>query len=650
MKRLPTAALAFALLAGLAGAARGMENAKTLGLAGDGVADDGAALAKRLTEGVREIYFPAGVYRLGPVELPADTQLSFSPGAKLVPIAEQVVYQKEIADAAGKTRKATAKKPLFHVVGDNVRLQGLHFDFTDGLPKDNPRLVEVLVQADGVAGPTVSGFAVKAGQPKAEPERRLPALYLLRANRCRDVVLENSGAEDITHMAWTTRCRNVTSRGNRMVNGAAMTTFHAGGENLRHHDNWSRGVGYQCVWRGGSPDPSRKAPKVPLGTASRVVRGVAEGEDGYVPHTDGAFDIAVANNYAEYGTVLCWGNKGRQTVISGNIARFMWDYSYGSEGGENLVVANNISVNSAVAGFMMMYYTENVSITGNLVLVRHEPDFDPKLAGGRPASTYFGQFVRLHHGPPNAEDRYGAGTVDIGGNLFVNELADRPSSISIEAGRDVRIANNKFVNGFVRMNDEVQFVTDPKQLKLDADEFAAMKSAAGQKDEPILTLRRVGADRVRLTVSGNEFISRRAGDPPAILVDGTAATTIVRDNVIRKEETFRTYTPEQLAMEKGLPRFMLFSETVYGKRDTACREPAVAIGIMPFAGGEAIVQNNTVLGWGKSLRLANPSPDAKARFLAAGNLLDGATETAGDPARTEWTIRDPATPGAAPVK
>ena len=59
---------------------------------------------------------------------------------------------------------------------------------------------------------------------------------------------------------------------------------------LRHYDNWSRQVTYQCVFRGGSPDPSRKAPRVPLGSSDKVIRGLDPKQEGYSSHLAGTYD------------------------------------------------------------------------------------------------------------------------------------------------------------------------------------------------------------------------------------------------------------------------------------------------------------------------------------------------------------------------
>ena len=56
----------------------------------------------------------------------------------------------------------------------------------------------------------------------------------------------------------------------------------------------------------------------------------------------------------------------------------------------------------------------------------------------------------------------------VSNNLFVNELANRPSGISVENGRDVLISNNKIVNGMIRKHDEL---TRIKLSAKDVDEL-----------------------------------------------------------------------------------------------------------------------------------------------------------------------------------
>jgi hypothetical protein len=606
-------------------------NVVELNIAADGTTDVTRAIQNLLDGGQTALEFPAGEYLIGALTIPGDTRLRFDPRARIKPVREELAVK-------GRKRPAATRRPLFTVVGDRVRLEGLRFDFTAGGTDADPVPVETLVAATNASDVTVSDFHVERSKPPRS--RRWTRLQLFHAEDCRNVVLENSSATGIGDMLWAHQCANVTSRGNRMVGGASLTTFAFGSENLRHHDNWSRNVGYQCVWRGGSPDPSRKAPAVPLGTANVVRRGSRPSDASFVPHTQGVFDVLVQNNYAEYGTTLCWGNKSRQTVVQGNIARFMWDYSYGVEGGENVVFANNISVNSAVAGFASLYWGEKLVIAGNLVIVGHEP-IDPQLTD-HTESAYMGQFIRLHHGPPNPEDQYGAGSVVITGNEFVNELADRPSGISIEAGRDVLIAGNKIINGLIRKQDETA------RMKADAapdkaDEFATQDSAAlpaAGAATPTRIERRVGADASRVTVMNNEFILRQPGDKPCVLINGTVSCAIVKDNVFRKETTFRTFSDAQRELEKALPRYMLFSDDDSDRRDYSNSKPAVAVAIEPFSPVFAQVQGNAIYGWKDAIAVRNTSPSNKMTFVISGNTSDGRITTDGPAERTIKTVRD----------
>jgi hypothetical protein len=609
-----------------------------LNIAADGTTDVTRAVQSLLDAGQTALEFPAGAYRIGPLTVPGDTRLVFDPRARIKPVREAIAHTEEIT-FKGRKRMVVTKRPLFTVVGDRVQLEGLRFDFAAGGTDSDATLVETLVAATNASDITVHDFHVeKCGPPLGHSRVRL---QLLHAEDCRNVVLEDSSATGITDMLWAHQCANVTSRGNRMVGGSTLTTFAFGSENLRHHDNWSRNVGYQCVWRGGSPDPSRKAPAVPLGTANVVHRGARPSDTNFVPHTAGVFDVLIENNYAEYGTCLSWGNKSRQTVIAGNIARFTWDYSYGVEGGENVVFANNIAVNSAVAGFASLYWGEKLVISGNLILVRHEP-MDRRFTD-RPESTYMGQFLRLHHGPSNPEDKYGAGSVVITGNEFINELSDRPSGISIEAGRDVLITGNKIVNGLVRKSDELaRTKADAAQDK--ADEFAAQDPAAlpaGAAAAPALRIeRRVGADASRVTVMNNEFIQRQSGDKPCVLINGTVSCAIIKDNVFRKETTFRAFTDAQRELEKALPRYMLFSDDDFDRREYSNSKPAVAVGIEPFSANFSQVQGNSIYGWKDAIVARNTSASNKMTFVISGNTSDGRIAADGPAERTAKIVRD----------
>jgi len=224
-----------------------------------------------------------------------------------------------------------------------------------------------------------------------------------------------------------------------------------------------------------------------------VVRpGLKPGDEGYDGQCVGVYDISVQNNYAEYGATLAWGAKARNVLIDGNIAKYMQDMAYDSEGDENIVISNNISINSAMAGIGCYFWTDKVQITGNLIMILDEGE-----------DVYKGCFIRLHSGgqPPK---RSGTGKAFISGNLFVSEVRNKKGLgddtlipwIQIEDCRDVTISGNKFVNGWIR--------TAPWY--------------------------RSG----KITIMNNEFDNSIAGNGPAIRIDSKGTEAIIRNNVIRK--------------------------------------------------------------------------------------------------------------------
>lgn len=605
-------------------------SATDLGVASDGKTDVTAAIQALLDAGHSELHFPAGQYLIGTLTVPANVTLSFAPDATII-VNPAAIADTEAVQINGDGRQMKRRRSLLRVTGDHVRIEGLRFDFASGGTQRDPTPTEVLIDATNATDVVVRGVHVITSQTPPRRDSRI----LFNALDCRDVVLENSSARDISHMIWTVQCANVTVRGNNMIGGASMTTFAFGSENLRHHDNWSRQVDFQCVWRGGSPDPSRKAPRVPLGTANVVHRGSRPDDPDFVPHTQGVFDVLVQNNYAEYGTVLCWGNKGRQIIVDGNIARFMWDYAYGSEGGENVVFSNNISINSAVAGFMSMYWGEKLLITGNLVVVRHEPMNGEYTQ--RPESAYFGQFVRLHHGPPNPEDNYGQGTVQITGNLFINELANRPSGISIEGGRDVLVNGNKIVNGLLRKHDEITRVrVSPEgRSAADGNEFESQEAPTTQPADVTYRLeRRARADLSRVTVMNNEFISRQPTDKAVIIVNGSTASAIVKDNVFRREQPTATYTDAQRRLEQSPPRYMLYAVDDFENRDLTNSTIASAIRIATDTPVFSLVQGNFIYGWRTAIEAINASDRGDSSFIVTGNTVDGRIAVDGPAERT----------------
>ncbi len=463
----------------------------------DGRTDGTAALQAALDRGLSEIHFDDGIYLLGTVRVPADTRLIFSSQSSVrVNTAAVQTISPFISDRA--------KKCLLIVTGDHVTIDGMTIDFTipgstdDLLPND---AIDAFVYARGVRDLLVT--RARAEKPERREmiplqDRKREGRYkgrlghmILLAEDCDDVTLSDSRASSIDLMLYALMCRNVDVHGNRMTTGGAMTTFSVGSQYLRHHDNWSCDVGYQVVWRGGSPDPSRKAPEVPLGSSTIVHRGSRPDDPDYNRHTTGVYDIVVENNYAEYGKTLAWGNKCRQVLISNNIARYMADYAFGAEGGENILFTGNVSVNSTSGSFVSMYWGEKLSITGNTAIVRCD-NWDPQLSWWPSEKQYQGGFVRLHHGPTTKEDteagsRYGAGQVFISGNQFVNELTGIPKDIGIQPGRDVTVTGNKFTNGSIsKWGPGALTVTDNHFTWTFAQEFACVETRNSSGDVTIL--------------------------------------------------------------------------------------------------------------------------------------------------------------------
>lgn len=613
-----------------------------LKLAGDGVSDDGVTLERALASGKREVYFPKGVYRLGTVSLPGGTRLKFSPEARILPDGKKFRDVPAIQNVKAKPR--APHRPLFLLEGDDIRIENLRLDaaFFAEMEKGRKRLSTIFFAA-GRKNLSFSRLECLNADGETLPWK-LPGWKALpnvvELERCGNVTVENSTFENIGHAVNAWFCTNVAVVNNSARRCQTLTTFNAGSSGLLHSGNWSRQVQYQCVFRGGLPSPGRRTERpdaiqdaIPFGSANTVIRGlppemtleaarkilrqrgfgnIVLEDQSNLFYLHGVYDIRIIGNYAEYGTTLCWGNKGRQVLISGNVARFMWDYSYGTEGCDGVIVADNISINSAVAGVMAMYFSENHQISGNLVIVRHEEPYQPEFAENRPEASYYGQFLRLHHGPQNAKDSaagscYGAGGVNITGNLFVNELAGRLSGIALEAGRDVRFSGNKVINGFLLAKAERSYIRLSQLQNAAAhDEFATV---SGEGGEPLREIVRQGRDLSRITVSDNEFILRQKKTVPQIAVESMLAFCAVKDNVLRREESILRFSAEQLKKEKGTPRLVL----------PPLKEELPAIHIAPAGGnGRIYVLSNLIEGWARAI---TPAESLPKRLVVSGNVV-----------------------------
>ncbi len=579
-----------------------------LGLKGDGNTDDTAALNAALERGVRELEFGKGEYLLGTVAVPSNTTLRFAKDASIK------------ISVSGITEADGGEYPLFNIAGDDVLIEGLTVDgASSAFVRRGKGIVPALtsiIHAKKRENLRFSGIRSRNSEVRG---KSMPSgIHLVQ---CSGIEGRDGEFSGISFCYMMIDCVNASIHGNRATDCNTITSFTRGSEGLRHYDNWSRNVVYQCVFRGGLPDPSRKAPSVPLGSSKIAIRDLdientslsyykdelaKIGASGVVLddknsnaeqwHTSlsGTYDIQIVNNYAEYGRTLAWGNRGRDVIFAGNVSRFMTDYAYGVEGCENVVYVNNISINSRSAGIMSMYWGDKLVLCGNMVLIRDEP-YRPEFGWLADQSGYWGGFFRFHHGPGNADDYaagsdYGSGTAIVSGNLFVNELTDRVRGVSLESGRDVTISGNKFVNGCIR------------------------KSGTGT-----------------VSVLSNEFVSYMPVEHQVVSVGGNEM--FVSGNVMRYIGGGKRMQLKEMAAD-GTDA----AENALDDEKLAEKLPAVYMKL-PHRGGilkRLIVKGNTIAGWtDASMRLefpALPPRTVKPDVLIRDNDVEGAIMTLGDPA------------------
>ncbi len=555
--------------------------ATDIGLKGDGITDDTAALQTALGTGDVTLVFPKGTYLLGTIRIPANTTLRAEPGARL-----------RINPATLKPKDASRKNPplyLFILEGNQITLDGIDFDFTlteagDIAPSQRPA---ALIHGDGISHIRLLNLVAERAEPVPPiplSERKLrgvgcgrhpkfPAnktsFHLSSFSNSSDLLLRDSRARFMQCMINLERCSGIFVESNRAENCYAITRATQADQYIRHTGNWSREVAHQCRWWGGNANDRRKLNPEDQGwgTAATVTRHAPPpGAPGYNRYTFGAFDIIVANNYAEYGQTLAWGSKGRQILFQGNIARFMTDYALGSEGGENVTFNGNLLINSYTAGLVTMYWSEKVVMTGNTVLVRDEPmEGDGLRSSYATPAPYQGGLIRLHSaGSPSGS---GAGSAIITGNLLVNELTNRPRAINIEAGRDVFLSGNKIRNGSLRV-----------------------KPGAG-----------------RVTVTGNEFSMTIPHTGAWLNLTPAVGEVIIKDNLFKNTRPLANRSPTELLLlaEAGPPR--------RSKNSTTPLEPRLRI-----------IEGNTIQGFPLAIYArAMPAAEAPSRILIARNTTDG---------------------------
>jgi hypothetical protein len=580
---------------------------RTLGLVGDGVTDDTAALQKALDQGNTDLIFPKGVYLLGTVNLSAQTRLIF---------ASDAVVKIHLPGITPTDRDTPTS--LFRVTGDNVTICNANFNFDSPDGKQfGSRQIQTMIYAKGISHLHCDGLRAIRQYPDEHPytQSRIPVSIpleqrsrknmsirfhhvhgmvpnLVEVDDSEHIILERSVGQYLSDMMHAVNSSNITVRGNRLTHGATLTTIGGGSAYLKHHDNYSSDVVYQCVWRGGTPDPSRKSGTcrdAPLGSSRTVYRNMPSTDPNYNPATAGVYDIQVTNNYAEYGMTLAWGNKGRHILIKDNIARFISDYAYGTEGCEDVIFANNIAINSTAGSIVSMYWGDKLLITGNQLIVRDE-SWDSQLSWYPTQKQYQGTFIRLHHGPGNKADAaagslYGATSTHIVGNLCVNELTDKLRGINIQSGMDVTIIGNKLING------------------------AIIKGGSGQ-----------------LTAMDNEILINMPTMSSAIRVAHLVSQGIIKNNILK----FTLRTVEAKVDNTSDPqRTLAYSddqddESLKDLKDDPMSGPMPAINCNADVDGTWIISQNQISGWPQSLSLELGRKNmAITPIVIDRNLVDG---------------------------
>lgn len=439
---------------------------RTVGLVGDGQTDDTEALQKAidaLPQTGGEFTFSKGIFLIGTVNVPSNVTLRGEGGALIRINTDKL-------QAYNPDQKAGQRNPrcLFALKGNDIQLQDLAFDFlhmSNDLPAEKcPDALIVGMDCTHVSLSRLSALrpepmpAIPYEQRKTRgvgsfiydrPIDDIPPAKqwfdLAYFEDSEDVLLEDSRATFMNCMLKVYQCTRVVSQNNWAMFGTAITSSRHGTQYLRHTGNWSRSVRYQCRWSGGNANDKRKLKpeKVGWGTGKTVIRGSRDTDENYNPYTAGVYDILVANNYAEYGQTLAWGAKGRQVTFQGNTGRFFSDYALGSEGGENVIFIGNTVINSYSGGIVSMYWSEKLTITGNIAITRDEP-FDKAYSAFSSPTVYQGNLLRLHSAASSSGS--GAGQVVITGNVLSCEIPGQSRRAVIQGGRNVLMQGNTLHN------------------------------------------------------------------------------------------------------------------------------------------------------------------------------------------------------------
>ncbi len=357
----------------------------------------------------KTVRIPRGNYTFREVHLPANSSLIFEPGTRI------------------RVTGGTCLK----LAGNGCTVEG----GTWLLPSGGREHAVI-------SGRNISGIAIRRIVSENFGRKRIlkSRFHFAEFDSCSDVTAEENRIAGVEDVFSFHNCRRVTVRNNKAMFCERLTCFRNGSETLLHSGNWSHGVTFQCQWWGGDANDAKQ--QIRSNTARVMIREIKPGDADYYEHTAGTYDIAVSNNIAEYGTCLAWGSKGRNVIIADNIARYMSDLAYDTEGGENIVITGNLSINSKCAGIGAYFYGSRLLIANNQILV---------LKSGE--KKYQGGFLRLHS--PGKNTHFGNGKVFITGNQFINE-ANPKAALNVEAARSVVISGNSFTGGGISLLSEAE--------------------------------------------------------------------------------------------------------------------------------------------------------------------------------------------------
>ncbi|WP_294482842.1 hypothetical protein [uncultured Victivallis sp.] len=430
------------------------------------------SLQEKISVGKNELFIPQAHYIVQNLKIPGNTTLRFAPGTRI--------------QISG----------FIELTGDNITIDGACFEYAWHnkpliVAKNRSNLRFQNCSTATWNGTETNAIPYKSGGP-----------ILFSLTNCSDIILANGAFADLSDVLNAKNCSRIIVRDNKAERCRTLTTVADGSDFLNHVGNWSRNVVYQCMWWGGDSNDTKS--NVTPGTARIVKRDSKFGSPNVDNHVLGTYDINVQNNFAEHGTTLVWGSKGRNIVISGNIARYMNDMAYDTEGGENVIISDNISINSACAGIGCYFYGERILISNNQVLIFEEG-----------TESQRGNFVRLHSG--GSPTHFGNGQILVTGNQFIAETGKKRTFI-VETAREIFIKGNTFRNGVIVATNQ-----QAERIVISGNDFETTLQNTGSA--VVLT---GGKEHV---ISGNLFKLRGNDAAPALNLANHNARIFISGNL-----------------------------------------------------------------------------------------------------------------------